>query len=940
LTVYKRACIFPPEYLEERRDRAEIRTFAEDARPLGVLKWRNTMLRKLFHRLRASLRRGKIEREMERELRFHLEMETSKNIRRGMSEEEARRAALLSFGGVEQTKENLRDVRDLGWLEDLLYDFRYALRALRRKPGFAAVALLTLALGIGATTVMFTVINSVLLKPLPYHEPDRLLALQEQTEKPTQYGNLWMFAYSNFLDCKRESRSLDMAASRYSGGTVSGRGEAEYVVGREISSNLFSVLGGAFLQGRAFLPEEDRPGAAPVIIVSYSLWQRLLAGNPAVIGTPLVMDGKPFTIVGVTPAGFRLDGEEPAVFTPLGQNTSPYMQRRDWHPGIQGWARLRPGATLVEARTELALIGRQLAAQYPESNAGRSFVAEPLRPNVGDARSMLWLLMGAVSLVLLIACVNVASLLLARAVSRERELAIRVVLGAGRGRLVRQCLTESGVLGLSGGLLGVLLAAIGIRPFVMFWPGSLPRAEEVHLDWRVLLFALAVSLLSGLLFGLAPALRSPARELEQTLRAGARTVVGSSRRLHGGFVISEIALALVLLVSAGTLGRALLRLSALDPGFDYRNVLVTRMALSTDALANPKQIRTAWQDVLDHARRIPGVQSVATVDTVPMREGNNQLGYWTTPDAPPLNEQPIALATSVTPDYLAVMGIPLLRGRFFDDHDRLGNEPVVVIDDVLAQRAFGGQDPIGKYLWITDSPFSSGSNDPDAARIVGVARHVRHWGLANDDQAQVRAQFYYPFAQVADPLLRRWSELMSIAVRTNIAPLNALEPLRMELRRATGGATGDQALYEVRTMEQLASDSIAQQRFLLLLFGIFASLALLLACVGIYGVLAYLTGQRVPEIGVRMALGANARDCIWLVLKQSLGMVLVGVVFGAAAAFAAGRLLGSLVPGVQPTEPLTFAVMISVLVVAALLASFAPAYRASRVDPMSALRQE
>ncbi|MBO0860348.1 MAG: ABC transporter permease [Chloracidobacterium sp.] len=898
------------------------------------------MLRKLFYRLSASLRRGKIERQMERELRFHVEMETAEKIRRGMSEEDARRSAMLSFGGVERTKEELRDARGLRWLEDLPQDLRYTLRILRRNPAFAAVTLLTLALGIGATTVMFTVINSVLLKPLPYREPDRLVTLQEQTEKATQYGNLWAFAYPNYLDCKRESRFLDMAAKRYSGGTVSANGNAEYVVGREVSSDLFSVLGIDLVQGRPFLPDEDRLGAAPVIIVSYSLWQRLFAGNPAAIGTPLVMDGKPFTIVGVAPAGFRLDGEEPGVFTPLGQKTSPNMQMRDRHPGIQVLARLRSGATLDEAQADLALIGRHLAEQYPESNAGRSFIADPLRPDVGDAGTTLWLLMGAVILVLLIACVNVASLLLARAVSRERELAIRVVLGAGRSRIMRQCLTESAVLGISGGALGILSAAVGIRPFVMFWPGALPRAEEVHLDWQTLLFALTVSLLSSLIFGLAPALRAPARELEQTLRAGARTVAGSSRRLHSGFVIAEVALAVVLLVSAGILGRALLRLSALDPGFNYRNTLVTRMALSADALANPKQIRAAWQEVLERARRVPGVVSVATVDTVPMREGNNRLGYWTTPDVPAPDRQPLALANSVSPDYLAVMGIPLLKGRFFDDHDRLGSELVVVIDDVLAERAFGAQDPIGKYIWIPDSPFSSDNKSPDAARIVGVARHVRYWGFAGDDQAQVRAQFYYPFAQVADQFLRRWSELMSIAVRTSVPPLATLEPLRRELRRATGGAVGDQALYEVRTMEQLASDSLSQQRFLLLLFGIFAGLALLLACVGIYGVLAYLTRQRVPEIGVRMALGANARDCMWLVLRQSLGMTLVGVVLGAAGALAAGRLLESFVPGVGTAEPLTFAVMISVLVVAALLASFAPAYRASRVDPMSAIRQE
>ena len=642
----------------------------------------------------------------------------------------------------------------------------------------------------------------------------------------------------------------------------------------------------------------------------------------------LVLDGKRYTVVGIAPSRFRLDGEEPDAFTPLGQNTAGYMRNRRPHP-VGVVARLQPGVTLVQAQKELALIGGHLAEQYPDTNAGRGFLAQPLRPDVGDVRSTLWLLLGAVSLVLLIACVNVASLLLARAVSRGRELAMRVALGASRGRLVRQCLTESAVLGLSGGALGVLLAAVGIRPFLQFWPGILPRAEEVQLDWHVLLFALAASLLSGLLFGLAPALRAPYREVEQTLRAGGRTVVGSSRRLHSGFVISEIALAVVLLVAAGMLGRTLLRVSSLDPGVDVRNILVTRMALSPGTLGNPGQIRTAWQDVLDRARRVPGVQSVAMVDTVPMREGNNQLGYWTSADVPPENKRPMALATSVTPDYLKVMGIPLRQGRFFNDHDRIGSELVVVIDDVLAQHAFGGQEPVGKRLWIPDM-------SPDPVRVVGVVGHVRHWGLASDDQAQVRAQFYYPFAQVPDPLLRRWSELMSIVVRTSIPPLNVVESLRREVR----GTTSDQVLYEVRTMEQLAKGTLARHRFLLLLFGVFASLALLLACIGIYGVLAYLTSQRVPEIGVRMALGASAGDVMRLVLRQSLGMIFAGVGVGLFAALAAGRLLEHLVDGMRPTEPLTLVITIPVLIAAALFASFVPARRASRIDPMRTLRQE
>ena len=362
---------------------------------------------------------------------------------------------------------------------------------------------------------------------------------------------------------------------------------------------------------------------------------------------------------------------------------------------------------------------------------------------------------------------------------------------------------------------------------------------------------------------------------------------------------------------------------------NIRNVLVTRMALAPATLANPGQMRAAWQDVLDRARRVPGVQSVAMVDTVSMREGNNQLGYWTTADVPPENKRPIALATSVTPDYLKVMGISLRQGRFFDDHDRMGQELVVVIDDVLAQHAFGGKEPVGKRLWVPEM-------SPDPVRVVGVVGHVRYWGLASDDQAQVRAQFYYPFAQVPDSLLRRWSELMSIAVPTSSPPLNAVEPLRRELR----SATGDQALYEVRTMEQLASGTLARHRFLLLLFGIFAGLALLLACIGIYGVLAYLTGQRVPEFGVRIALGASAGDVMRLVLRQSLGMIFAGVGVGILAALAAGRLLGPLVDGMRPTEPSTFAIMIPILVATALFASFLPARRASRIDPMSALRQE
>jgi predicted permease len=888
--------------------------------------------------LRRFFQRRKEDTELARELEAHIAHQVDENVSCGMSESEARRQAYLKLGSPRRVRENVWQWNTVRMFDDLLQDICYALRTLRRLPGFAVVALLTLALGSGATTVMFTVINGVLLKPLPYAEPGRLVTLQEKTEKATQFGNIWSLAYPNFLDCKRQTLSLAMAAWRYSGGTIAGPGDAEYVDGFQVSSELFAILGVGLKHGRAFLPEEDRIGSAPVIIISDGLWQRRFGGRADAIGKSLVFDEKTYSIVGIAPPGFRLNGDEGEVFTPLGQDTSPVLQNRERRAGINAVARLQPGATLSQAQSELALTGLHLAAQYPKSNAGRTFIAEPLRPEVGDVSSTLWLLLGAVSLVLLIACANVANLLLARAVSREREFAMRVALGASRGRVVRQCLTESGLLGLAGGMLGVSLAAIGIRPFVTFWPGSLPRAEEVHLDWHVLLFALAVSFLSGILFGLAPALRIPTRSLERTLRASAKTIKGTPRRLHSGFVVSEIALAVVLLISAGILGRTLLRLSSLNPGVNVRNVLVSRMALSAATLENPARIRAAWQDALDRARAVPGVQSAAVVDTVPMRAGYNQVSYWTTPAMPPPNQMPLGLATSVSPDYLRVMGIPLLKGRFFNDNDRLGNEFVAIIDDVFARQTFGQEEPVGKHLWIPHnlSPFPSASDAPEAVLVVGVVGHVRHWGLASDDQSALRAQFYYPFAQVSDHLLARWSQLMSLAVRTDIAPLNVVESLRREVR----GANGDQVLHEVRTMDQLAAASLARQRFLLLLFGIFAALALLLACVGIYGVLAYLTSQRIPEFGIRMALGATARNVMGLVLRQSVGMIIAGAVVGMAAAFAAARLLEHLVPGVRSTDPVAFAAMIVVLVLAALSASLVPARRASRVDPMSALRQE
>jgi predicted permease len=867
-----------------------------------------------------------MEEQLEKELRFHLNQHESDMVARGQSPAQARRGARLALGGPEQVKEMCRDARGTRWAEELLQDTSYALRTFRQKPGFLAITLLILALGIGATTVMFTVVNSVLLRPLPFPKPDRLVILHGFSKE--DFGEFWGFSYPDFMDLKHEIRSVNIAGWTYSSGTISAPGDPEHVEGRQISAELFPILGVVPSCGRGFRTDEDRTRARPVAIISYDLWQRRFAGNRSAIGSELVFDGNTYDVIGVAPPSFQLSGDAD-VFTLLGQSTDPRIQNREARR-IQVIGRLAPGVTLNHAQAEVTLISRRLAEEYPKSNAGLSMRIHPLLQEVvSDVRGTLWLLLAAIGLVLLIACVNIASLFLTRAISRERELAMRAALGASRSRLMRQCMTESAVLGFCGGLSGIVVAALSVHPFVALWPGNLPRAEEIHIDWRVLCFGVGISLLCGFLFGLTPALRVPMHRLEEALRGGGRSITGNSRRLHSPFVISEIALAFVLLLSAGMLGRTLLALSSLNPGFNAHNVLTARFALSPNVLDNPSQIRSAWRDVLDRARRVPDVEFVALADIIPMREGENVGPYRTTPNPLPPNQEPVALGSTVTPDYLKVMGIPLLEGRFFNEHDREGSQPVVVVDENLARHAFGRKDVVGQHIWMSAMAAAP-------IEIVGVVGHVRHWGLAGDDQSRVRDQMYYPFAQAPARSLHFFSSVMSITVRTRSSPLNIVNALQQELR----GASGDQTLYEVRTMEELVGASLARQRFLALLFGIFAGLALLLACTGIYSVLAYLTGQRISEIGVRMAVGASVRDIMRLVLWQSLKMIFAGVGIGIVAGVAAGRMLQHLVQGMQPVTGVTFAIMIPLLMLAALLASFVPARRASMVDPVKALRQE
>jgi predicted permease len=808
------------------------------------------------------------------------------------------------------------------WIEDFGNDTRHAVKTFKKNPGFAGVAVLMLALGIGGATVMFTILNGVLFKPLQYPQPDRLIALQEKTDWATSIGNLWAFAYPNFQDLHRETKLLDAAAWRFLGGTMSAPGSADYVTSLQTSANLFTVLGVSPTLGQNFRSEDDAPGGTPGAIISDSLWKRRFGGLPDAIGRTLDFNGQTYTVVGVLPADFRFNDADVDLYTLLGQSTERFMRNRQAHPGIRVWARMPSNTSLETVRSEIALIAQHLESQYPDSNKGRTFIAEQLRPRTGDTGTTIWLLFGAVALVLLIACANVASLLIARSVHRAQEMAVRMSLGAHKGRLARQGLAESAVLGLAGGVLGVCFALAGLAPFIQYWPGTMPRVQEIQIDKNVLLFAVLTSLACSLLFGLAPALRAAGSPLEHMLRAGGRTVVRSSRRLHACLVAVELALAVALVASTGVLGWSLLQLSSTPTGLDAQNVLAARFALSPGNLSSPAQIRANWRDVLDRARTVAGVESAALVDTVPMREGNNQLHYTTTPAQADVNHLPLTLATSVTPDYFQTLGIPIRAGRPFDPRDKMESRPVVIIDDVLARQAFGNDSPVGKRLWVTEM-------GTEPLEIVGVVGHVHHWGLAEDDSAAVRAQIYYPFDQVQDVLMRRWSDLMSIAVRTSGTPLAVVPRLRDALR----GSANDQVLYEIRTMDQLANDSLARHRFLMLLFTVFGGAALLLSCIGVYGVVAYLTRQRLPEYGLRIALGARSIDVVRLVLIQAAPMIISGIGAGTLLAFAAARLIGRWVPGVQPNAPLPYFLMVGVMTAAALFASVLPARKASHADP-------
>ena len=880
--------------------------------------------------LNRLFRKEKTERQLESELRFHLLQQVVDYIQAGVDPQEARRRANIEFGGMEGVKEECRQSRKVHLIETSLQDLRYGLRMLRRNPGFTMVAVLTLMLGIGANTVIFSVVNGVLLNPLPYPHPEQLITLHES--KPNfQNGSV---SFLNFRDWRKDNHTFThMALIRSYGFTLTGAGEAEQVEALLISPDLLPVLGVKPRLGRNLEPGEDEIGATPVALISSGLWQRKFGSVPDIVGKGITLDGKAFTIVGVMPEGFRVPASGMRtidVYAPIGQWGNPLLSNRGSGLGFHGIGRLKPGVSLEQARADMDRVAKNLEDAYPDINKGIGASLIPLRHViVGKVQPVLLLLLGAVGFVLLIACANVANLLLARSTSRTREFAVRIALGATASRVVRQLLTESVVLSLIGGGVGLALAAWGFPAILKALPATLPRSNEVRLDLRVLLFTMVASLFAGVLFGLIPSWKTSRRDMLGRMKQGGPNVSRSSHRTQNTFVVVELALALVLLAGAGLMVRSLAALWRIDPGFNPHNILNFSLSLPP-SIVTPQATRAMFRQVDARLAAVPGVDATAIVwGAFPLRGDDEEL-FWMEGQPRPKGQHDAnwALRYAIGPNYLKAMGIPLLRGRFFTARDDEHAPQVVVVDEIFAAKFFPNQDPVGKHINLTD-PMAM---DP-LAEIVGVVKHVKQWGLDTDDKEILREQLYSPFMQLSE-------SAMGSGVGIVIRAKGNLDGLFNSIRKDLQQVNAEMVVFGAESMEQIISEELANRRFSMLLLAGFAVLALILASVGIYGVIAYIVEQRTQEIGIRMALGARRVQVLGLIAGQGLRLILIGILAGVAAALALTRLMASLLFGVSAADPLTFSCVAALLMVIALLACLVPAQRAMRVDPMLALRYE
>jgi predicted permease len=871
-------------------------------------------------------RRRRMMADLEQDIRHHIAIETQENIERGMPPDEARASALRKFGNVTRVKEETREVWSFTWFEQFLADLRFGIRALWNHPSFAIIAVLTLALGIGANTAIFSVVEGVVLAALPYPEPDRLVMVWESRPTLKQLG----ISYPDFQDWQRGARSFEqMAALTWRSYDLTGPGTSEHLAGMEVSSGFFAILGVKPVLGHEFSPSEDRPNEARTVVISDRLWRDRFASNPSALGKTISLNGADYSIIGILPLKFRV-WTDLDVYTSLGQGESLLYHDRTIH-SIACIARLKPNVSMGYAKGELDAVQANLDRLYPAADRNLGTNIEPLKQSiVGDVGGTLLLLLGAVGIVLLIASTNVANLLLARSAARTREFAIRSALGASRARMVRQLLTESVLLALSGGLLGLIVGILGVRMVLMKFPEILPRSENIHLNTPVLFFTFGISLVVGILFGLAPALNGSSGDVQSSLRAGERGSTGALARAQNILVILQMAMTLVLLVGSGLLLRTILQLWNVNPGFDRQHVITFKVGLSPSLTTTAVSTRTAYRQLLDRIREIPGIEATDFTNVVPLSENDNGGPFWVgAQQSTSMQDAPHALYFETGPEYLRAMQIPLLRGRFFSPADTSDSEPVVVIDSVLAHTYFPHKDPVGQLITVAHWR---------TARVIGVVGHVRHWGLG-DAGTYNPSQIYISFYQLSDEWVPAFARELSVAVRT---PLDVAS-IMPAIRNAVYATGKDQPIYSVQTLQQIASNSMAPQRLPMILLGAFAVLALLLASVGIYGVISYSVSQRTREIGIRMAVGAERRDVLRMIIGQGLRLVAAGVLIGAGIALLLARLLSAfsrLLYGVRANDPVTFMAVLFVLAGVSVLACYFPARRASRLDPMAALKSE
>jgi predicted permease len=873
----------------------------------------NSLWRNLFHK-------DRVDQEFTEEIQAYLDMVTEENIRQGFTPQEARRNALVEVGGVEQVQERVREIRMGQFIETTWRDIRFGVRALVHSPIFTVVTVLSLALGIGANTAIFSVVNGLLLRPLPYPESEQIVDVWH-TPPQQSFPGLDRFSVSpaNYLDWKAQSNAFEqMAIYTYTGLSLSTSNDPLPLIGAAVSSDFFSVLRTNAMQGRTFTPDEEQPGRDQVVVISHGLWQRAFGANPNIVGQTLTLNSRSFTVVGIMPAGFQLP-READLWVPLAWDDKE-RQTRSIHDYIV-IARLKQNVSLPQAQAEMSTISTRLEQQYPEENSGWGAVVIPLREDlVGDIRTALLVLFSAVGFVLLIACANVANLMLARGANRQKEIAVRIALGAGRARLVRQLLTESVLLAVTGGVLGLLLAVWGSRMLVRL--GSLPNSGDIGIDTWALGFTLLVSFAAGIIIGIVPALQFTKSSLSETLKQGSGRTGGSPMKQHTrkALVVSEVALSLVLLIGAGLMIRSFWKLQNVDPGFDTSNALTMSVALTPIRYSEPHQQLAFLDRAMEQIRAVPGVVSVGTTTTIPLAGGGSTQPF--SIEGRPtgtIAEQPMAQTRYISPDYFKAIGIPLRQGRFFSDQDRDNSVPVIIISEAMARRFWPGENPIGKRL--TPSFHSK----EGAREIVGVVGDVKARGLDSDASTMM----YLPYKQAPRPF-------MSFVVRTSSNPESLVQPVS----RAIYSIDKEQALTDVQTMDQVLMQSLSDRRFNMTLLLTFAGVALVLAAVGVYGVMNYTVTLRRRELGIRMALGAKASDVLRLVLRQGLTLTLIGVGAGLISAYALTRLMASLLYGVTATDYLTFASVSAVLIVVGLAASFVPARRATKVDPTIALRTE